>query len=150
VNQNTAATDSGGMYVDSSLSGVVSVDNSIFSGNKVTANGYNGPVDVTMTNNNIALNEVGWNLVGTSDIMFTSVFDPARTDTPGLDTTLAANNAPPGYPPTLALLITSSGYEKGDPTLAGVSGAKGIDERGFYRQTGKVSIGAEDPDATAT
>ena len=57
---------------------------------------------------------------------------------------LATNNALPGYPETLALSTTSVAYEKGlQQNLWGQ-----IDERGRTRQQNKVSIGAEDPDAT--
>ncbi|HEY7159275.1 MAG TPA: Ig-like domain repeat protein, partial [Gemmataceae bacterium] len=145
VNQNTAATDSGGMYVDSALGQVVSVDNTILSGNNVTAPGYNGPVDVTMTNNNAALGTEQYNLVGTSDTMFKQVNKDRFTDTPGLAAFLAANGAQGGYPQTLALTKASLGFRTGDPGLAGQSDARGVDERGYTRPAGQVSIGAEDP-----
>ena len=149
VYQNTAAIDSGGMYINTTLTNVVSVDNSIFSGNSVTAIGYNGPVDVTFSNPNVNVFKTEqYNLVGTSDTMFTSNTDPAKTNTPGLANALAANGAPQGYPQTLALMNNSPGFGQGDQTLAGQSAPNGIDERGFHRQANKVSIGAEDPDAT--
>jgi hypothetical protein len=147
VNQNTAGTDSGGMYVNSALKGVVQVTNSIFDGNTVTANGYNGPVNVTMTNTNTALTDNGYNLVGLADTMFflKQGNGNIRDDKPGLAAALAANGAPAGYPLTLALQKTSPGYESGNQNMVGFY--SDVDERGFSRQAGKVSIGAEDPDA---
>jgi predicted outer membrane repeat protein len=143
---NQATTDSGGMYIDTNLNGVVSVDNSILSGNLVTAQGYNGPVDVTLTNN-AALGSEQFNLVGTSDNkLFVSPNDVV-TDNPGLANSLAANGAPTGYPQTLALQTSSLGYRTGDQSLAGQMSPFGQDERGFSRVEGSVSIGAEDPDA---
>lgn len=155
VNQNTAATDSGGMYISTTLKQVVSADNSIFDGNFVTANGYQGPIDVTLSNNNNGwFKTLTYNLVGTSDTMFPNNQNGnKRNNTTGLANALAQNGAPANYPLTLALSNVkgpnSPGYETGDPTLAGAAGAKGLDERGFKRQANKVSIGAYDPDATA-
>jgi len=57
---------------------------------------------------------------------------------------------PVGYPPTLALLPASLGYERGDYNVADQPDASGMDERGFLRQNNGVkfiNIGAEDPDA---
>lgn len=141
VNQNQAGTDSGGLYVSAAQNGVVSVDNCILSGNTVTAVGYKGPVDVTLTNN-AALNDKGYNLVGTSNAMFTAKTDPPKNDNPGLENGLGTNNAKPGYPQTLAVQVGSPALGTGDPNLAGT-----IDERGLTRQPNKVSIGAEDPNA---
>jgi predicted outer membrane repeat protein len=143
VNKNTAATDGGGLYISG---GNVSVDNSIFDGNTVTASGYNGPEDVTV---GVAgtLTDNGYNLVGTSDTQFSTTNHDILNNTTGLATSLAQNGAPAGVPKTLALSTSSVGYEKGDQSLAGKSGLLGQDERGFARKSGMVSIGAEDPDA---
>jgi predicted outer membrane repeat protein len=143
VNQNTASTDGGGLYISG---GAASVDNSILDGNTVTATGYTGPEDVTV---GVAgtLTDVGWNLVGTSDTQFSTAKNDILNNTTGLATSLAKNGAPGGVPKTLALSTTSVAYEKGDQSLAGQAGALGQDERGFSRVSGKVSIGAEDPDA---
>jgi hypothetical protein len=149
---NSAATDGGGLFVDSALMGAVSVDNSILAGNTVSANGYNGPVDVTMTNNNTALDDYGWNLVGTTDTMFDDPLTDILNDNPGLANTLANNGGPlvgseqTMTLPTLALSNTSPGYRTGDQNLTNTLDGRQLDERGFTRQTGKVSIGAEDPD----
>lgn len=140
VNGNQAGTDSGGLFVSAAAKGVVTADNNIFDGNTVTAVGYKGPVDVTLTNAQ-ALIDKGYNLVGLTDTMFTAKTDISNNN-PGLANALANNNALPGYPQTLALANTSPGYEKGDPHLAGQT-----DERGRIRLAGKVSVGAEDPDA---
>jgi predicted outer membrane repeat protein len=145
VNQNTAVTDSGGVYVGTAQPGTVSMDNNILDGNTVTTVGYNGPVDVTLVANNV-LNDVGYNLVGTSDTMFVNgVKNDILNDTTGLANTLEANGAKQGYQNTLALQTTppaSPAYDTGDPNLMGT-----MDERGYIRQPGKVSRGAEDPDA---
>jgi hypothetical protein len=146
VYMNTASTDSGGVYV-SAPNATVTLDNNIFDGNSVTAGGYTGALDIVFSNLNVIKLEQ-YNLVGTSD----QGFDPRNNhdivnNNPGLAGTLAANGAKPGYPQTLALGPASPGYEKGDPGLAGDPSPYGIDERGLTRQTGKVSIGAEDPDA---
>ena len=150
INQNTASTDSGGLYIAAAANGVVSIRNSILDGNTVTAQGYNGPIDVTLTNN-LALNDIGYNLVGTSDTMFGPKNKDILNNTTGLASALAGNGAKAGYPQTLALTATkgntSPGYETGDPGLAGQPDPLGKDERGLTRQAGKVSIGAEDPDA---
>ena len=95
-----------------------------------------------MTNNGMATWNETFNMVGTNNGMTFTANSDIVTDTTGLTTTLATNNALPGYPQTLALSTTSQAYEKGDPTLWGQ-----IDERGLTRQQNKVSIGAEDPDA---
>ena len=93
------------------------------------------------------LSDLGYNLLGSSDTDFNCPFDVFDNNNhPGLANALAPNNALPGYQKTLLLQATSPGYDKGDPTLAGET-----DERGSTRQVGqgrKVSIGAEDPDAT--
>jgi len=111
----------------------------------VTAKGYQGPLDVTVTQNNngTSFQDQGYNLVGTtnSNQLFNNNND-IFNDNPGLANALANNNALPGYPQTLALSTTSPGYEEGDQELAGQ-----LDERGLTRQTDSVSIGAEDPDA---
>jgi hypothetical protein len=84
----------------------------------------------------------GFNLVGTSDTQFSTSKHDILNNNPGLATSLAGNGAPPGVPQTLALSTSSVGHDTGDQTLAGTK-----DERGKTRQTNKVSIGAEDPDA---
>jgi hypothetical protein len=148
VNQNSAVNGGGGVYLDGPQN--VTVRNDIFDGNTVTAAGYNGPLDVTLTSG-ATLNDVGYNLVGTSNSnkVFTQTTD-IFNNTTGLANTLAANGAKAGYPMTLALAKTSPGYEMGYQALAGMPSPWGIDERGLTRQSGsglKVSIGAEDPDA---
>ncbi len=70
VNQNDASTAGGGLYVANGANGAVSMDNNIFDGNTVSAPGYNGPLDVTLLVG-LAMNDIGYNLVGTSDTMFT-------------------------------------------------------------------------------
>jgi predicted outer membrane repeat protein len=142
VYKNSAATDGGGLYISG---GSVSVDNSILDGNTVTATGYTGPEDLTVASGG-TLTDLGFNLVGTSDTQFSLSSDILHTN-PGLANSLAMNGAATGVPKTLALKTTSVGFEKGDQSLAGMSGVLGQDERGFTRQSGKVSIGAEDPDA---
>ena len=143
VNDNQASTDGGGLYTSDRN---VSVDNSILDGNTVTAGGYSGPEDLTVASG--ALIDNGYNLVGTSDTQFTLGTDILNNN-PGLASSLAQNGAPAGVPPTLALSTSSPGYETGDQSLAGQSGALGQDERGFTRQSDEVSIGAEDPNATS-
>jgi hypothetical protein len=126
----------------------VAVDNCIFDGN-TSAPPYTGAVDI-MTFGNLALTDKGYNLVGSSDA---ALFDPInkndiidQNNNPGLANALAANGALAGYPQTLDA-THSLGYEKGDGTLFNQGNPKGIDARGLIRQQGKVSIGAEDPDA---
>jgi predicted outer membrane repeat protein len=144
---NTAGGDSGGVFVGAGQPGTVAMDNNILDGNTVSLLGYNGPVDVTLVANNI-LNDIGYNLVGSSDTMFVNGVNHDIVDNnnaPGVANQLALNNAKPGYQVTLALQTAapaSPAYETGDPSQAG-----SIDERGYTRQAGKVSIGAEDPDA---
>ncbi len=146
VYQNTAAFDSGGVYANVAGLGSVSTTNSIFDGNTVTAAGFNGPLDfLAVVPNNWS--DIGFNLVGGSEfasfVAAGDIIDFAIA--PGLANTLANNNAKPGYPQTLALALTSPGYETGNQNLAGT-----IDAEGLTRQSGqglKVSIGAYDPDA---
>jgi predicted outer membrane repeat protein len=144
VYKNTAATDGGGLYISG---GSVSVDNSILDGNTVTASGYTGPEDLTVASGG-TLTDLGFNLVGTTDTQFSLSSDILHNN-PGLTNTLNHNGAPAGVPKTLALNTTSVGHDTGDQSLAGMSGVLGQDERGFTRQSGKVSIGAEDPDSLA-
>jgi predicted outer membrane repeat protein len=142
VNQNQAAADGGGVYVGADQQSIVQVGNSIFDGNTVTAAGYNGPVDFQLDSDPRSFFDRGYNLVGTADLMFSLAALDIFNDNPGLANALAPNAAKPGYQVTLALALNSPGYEMGDPSLAGST-----DERGWIRQAGKVSIGAEDPDA---
>ena len=66
---------------------------------------------------------------------------------------LTRNKTQPGYQVTLAMQTVgankSQGYETGDTSLTTRGAPWKIDERGLVRQAGKVSIGAEDPDAVA-
>ena len=125
VYQNTAATAGGGLYL--TLTGVngatvqANVDNNIFDGDNVTAPGYTGPLDVTVTQNFIgtSFQDAGYNLVGTTNTQwFNQNNKDILNDNPGLANALAANGAQPGYPQTLALATTSPGYETGDQSLA--------------------------------
>ncbi len=148
VYKNTAGTDSGGLYGLAGQAGSISINNSIFDQNIVTAQNYMGPIDVTLSNNNVALKDLGWNLVGTSNAMMFSVLaNDILNNNAGLSNTLAANNALPGFPQTLALLAGSPANRAGDNTLAGKPNPLNIDARGRTRQANKVSIGAYDPDA---
>lgn len=109
----------------------------------MNAAGYNGPLDVTLPNNQVLVDS-GFNLVDVSDTMFTALAGD-RFGNIGLANALADNNALPGYQQTLALAVNSDGYDNGDQSLAGQP-----DERGHIRRSEigwKVSIGAEDPDA---
>jgi hypothetical protein len=145
ITGNTASTDGGGLWAWVSTSGsVLSVDNNIIDGNSVTAQGYNGPLDVTLASGK--LSDQGYNLVGTSNPGWTAGGDQTNNTT-GLANALANNGAKPGYPQTLALSNTSPGYRKGDQELTSLGNPFNLDERGLTRQAGKVSIGAEDPDA---
>jgi predicted outer membrane repeat protein len=150
VNQNQASVAGGGLYLDTAQmvqNQFLKVTNSIFDGNSVTKQGYTGPLDVSLANNFVKLDDAGYNLVGLTDAPLFMADGDITTNNPGLDTALASNGAKAGYPPTLALLKTSLGYEKGRQSLAGQPMPLGFDARGLQRQTGKISIGAEDPDA---
>jgi predicted outer membrane repeat protein len=142
VNQNSANNRGGGMALD--LSPNVGVTNSIFDGNLVNVPGYTGPLDVFVANDGSSVTDDGWNLVGVSDTMFSIIaFDIIdKNNNPGLANALADNNALPGYPQTLAVQPGSLALGAGDPSLEGT-----LDERGRTRQAGKVTIGAEDPNA---
>jgi predicted outer membrane repeat protein len=144
VNNNRAATEGGGMFFSAASNWTVTTDNNIFDGNLVNAAGYNGPLDVTLPNNQVLVDS-GFNLVDVSDTMFTALAGD-RFGNIGLANALADNNALPGYQQTLALAANSDGYDNGDQSLAGQ-----LDERGHIRRSEngwKVSIGAEDPDAS--
>jgi hypothetical protein len=138
VFQNTAVVDGGGLYVNLIGGSTLSVDNTILDGNSINAA---GPQDLTVAGGSAAITDDGFNLVGTSDTQFTALTDISNNTT-GLATSLAQNGAAAGVPKTLALSTSSVGHDTGDQTLAGTK-----DERGKTRQVGKVSIGAEDPDA---
>ena len=145
-NEATSSNGGGGVYIsgNASLGGVVKavLTNNIIDGNDVTASGYTGALD--FADPGVSTFTEKFNLVGTSDTMFTGMGD-IQDNTTGLATSLASNGAKSGYPETLALSTNkanSPGYETGYQSLAGQ-----IDERGLTRQANKVSIGAEDPDA---
>jgi hypothetical protein len=153
VTGNTAVSDAGGVYISNS-NGQVSVDNNIFDGNSVTQNGFNGPIDFYVSNvNQQSFNDIGYNLVGISDNMFTQDSNDILNNTTGLANALALNGAPAGNPLTLALSKNNSpGYDTGDQSLASQANPNSIDERGLTRQAKgvagqEVSIGAYDPDA---
>jgi predicted outer membrane repeat protein len=147
VYQNQAVNGGGGLSINAAGVGVVTVDNNIFDGNLVTLQGFNGPLDVATSAGHRELTDNGYNLVGTTDTQFSVQKKDILDNNPGLANALAPNGAKPGYPQTLALANTSPGYEQGDQRLAGQPNPDGIDARGLTRQPGKVSIGAEDPDA---
>jgi predicted outer membrane repeat protein len=146
VYQNSSGTSFGGVFIGTPAN-TVTLDNNIFDGN---FGGYNGPLDIVFSNLNVIASEQ-YNLVGMTDQGFNPQNNhDIQDNTTGLANSLAANGAQPGYPQTLALSTTktmSPGYETGDPALANRSSPYNIDERGLTRQAGKVSIGAEDPDA---
>ncbi len=151
VYQNCALNAGGGLMLLLNLvansTATAAFDNNILDGNSVVNDEYNGGQDVTYYSRapfgwQGTFTDKGYNLVGTSDTMFSTTNHDILDNTTGLASSLAANGAKSGYPETLALSTTSPGYETGYQTLAGQ-----IDERGLTRQANKVSIGAEDPDA---
>jgi hypothetical protein len=147
--RNVTSTAGGAVYLDTFRN--IRVDNNIFDGNLVTAQGFNGPLDVALANG-ATLNDLGYNLVGVSDSDWFDE-DPEKHNifdlfnNPGLANALGPNGALVGYPPTLALLNTSPGFETGDQSLATRGTPWSLDARGYVRQAGHVSIGAENPDA---
>jgi hypothetical protein len=154
---NTATNHAGGVYVVATDQNAVSVDNNIFDGNTVTNPGV---LEILDYSDGIALdhtNDVGYNLVGTSNLGFQAANHDIKNNNPGLQGFLADNGALPGYPQTLKLFNTSPGFEMGDQGLASKPNPLNIDAGGLIRQFGFiqgewrfVSIGAYDPDATAT
>ncbi len=146
VYYNWAMLSAGGAYA-SGPNGSLTLDNNIFEGNDVYYPGYTSPLDILFSNPKV-INTEKYNLVGTSDKGFTGTGDiNDALNYPGLAGSLANNGAAPGYPQTLALSNISPGYEKGDQNLVNLINPYTIDERGWTRQAGKVSMGAEDPDA---
>lgn len=151
ASQNTAANGGGALMINAVLANTVSVENSILDNNTVT-NEPGLPQDVTAMLTN-TLNDIGWNLVGTTD----SMFDPTNkhdilNNNSGLDNKLANNGAQAGYPQTLALLPGSVAIGAGEDRLSGLAAPYNQDARGLTRQPMKggkvlVSIGAEDPNA---
>jgi hypothetical protein len=139
VYKNTAAALGGGLYVEYNKG---SLDNSIIDGNTISSVGCVGPEDIWG-----AIIDRGYNLFGTSDSAYSNGKNDIINDNTGLASSLAQNGAPAGYPKTLALSVTSVGYEQGDQNLTNRTAPWNKDERGFLRQNGKVSIGSEDPDA---
>jgi hypothetical protein len=158
VYKNTAAVDSGGVYVNATDPGVVNLDNNIFDQNIVTAADYTGELDFLAVNF-ASVSHAGYNLVGTSNNNNNSVFgakgkNDILNDSAGLEDTLANNGALPGYPQTLKMSTQSIGYQKGDQNLVDLPNPNNIDAGGLTRvsellngQWLAVSIGAMDPDA---
>ncbi len=141
---NWAASSNAGASIGGPANSVI-LDNNIFDGNTGGPN-YAGPADIGL-GTGVVFRE-NYNLVGSSDKGFTAAQDITdKANNPGLANALAANGAKPGYPQTLALANTSPGYEKGDSDLTNLPNPYNMDERGLTRQAGKVSTGAEDPDA---
>ena len=134
VYKNTASVAGGGLFVEFNS---VSLGNSIMDGNSLPV----GRKDITGQ-----IIDLGFNLFGTSDAMYSNGKNDIVNDNTGLASTLAQNGAPAGYPKTLALSVTSVAYEQGDQNLTNRNAPWNKDERGFLRQNGKVSIGSEDPD----
>ncbi len=136
ITGNTVGNQSNGsgLWLSAPIN-TVSVDNCI-----IDANGNFG-VNFTLAGTT-TLQDLGYNLVGSSDDgIFKLATDFTNSNT-GLVKSLGNDGAKPGYPQTLALTNASPGYKTGDPKQAGA-----LDERGYTRQTGMVSIGAEDPNA---
>jgi hypothetical protein len=143
VYQNTAGTKGGGLYINllSVNPTKPQIHNSIIAGNTndgVAADGIDVYGDVSSQ---------GFNLIGVKDgssgWIASDYKGTAANPLPaGLDPNGLADNGGPTQ--TIKLLTSSQGYRNGDPNLAGTT-----DQRGYTRQTGKVSIGAYDPDATA-